>query len=221
MAPTVWETRGVRLLAVLALGACGGATRGASNSTQPPYLSLFSRGRSWTLPIETVDGLQRGEQYVVTKTGRATLSCTVAEVKQIANADVARVTCAKPHDSLLIVGWWVSTQAGLYHPALPIDDADDLSLFGDIDLLLPARPTEYEHTEAVDGVQHAVESFRHGSDWCARDTMVAAQERRHYTLCFGEHGVTGGGDLAVDGGEWHRTTFGAVPVDAADPTLEE
>ncbi len=211
----------MRWLAALGLFACGGTAQPrASSTTQPPYLALFERGRRWTLPIETTDGHLRGDDFVTTGTQRGSLACEVAEVKQVGDANVARLDCAKPYNGLLVVGWWVATPAGLYHPALPIDDADELSLFGDIDLLLPARPTDYEHTVAADGVQHAVEAFRHRESWCGRDTMVAAQERRHYTVCFAASGITGGGDLVVAGGEWHRTSFGVAPVDAADPTEE-
>lgn len=209
----------MRWPAALALAACGGAERPRASSTEPPYLGLFERGRSWTLPIEITSGQVRGEEYVATTTQRGSLACNVAEVKRVGDGSVARVDCATPYEGLLLVGWWVATPAGLYHPALPIDDPDELSLLGDIDLLLPARPTDYEHTIAADGVQHAVEAFRHGESWCGRDTMVGAQERRHYTVCFGAPGITGGGDLVVAGDEWHRTSFGAAPVDTADPTL--
>lgn len=215
---TVWETAGVRLLAVLALAACGGAKPVASEPSQPPYLTLFERGRQWSLPIVTVSGDHRGEAWVETGTERGTLRCEVSEVKSIADATVSRVSCAPPHAGLLVVGWWVATPAGIYHPALPVDDADELALLGEDDLLLTAKPKEREHSSATTGMQHAVEAFPHQDSWCVRDAIVTEEDRRHMTLCFGGAGVTGGGDLVASGTTWKRTTFGAVPDDPDDPT---
>jgi len=86
---------------------------------------------------------------------------------------------------------------------------------------MTAKPKEREHTAASGGLQHAIEAFSHGANWCARDTTAAQDDRRHYTLCIGPSGVTGGGELVVTGSDhrWHRTTFGSVPDDPDDPTL--
>ena len=202
-----------------AIAACGGSTKSAQPSTStPPYLSLFERGRAWSLPIESVHGELRGDAWVPAKTERGTLACQVAEVKQVGDADVSRISCSAPHAGLLVVGTWVATPAGLYHPLLPDDDPDELALLGEDDLLITKKPTEREHSQVMQGVEHGVEVFAYKGSWCVRDTTASATDRRHYTLCMNERGVTGGGELVVSGTEWHRARFGEVDIDPSDPT---
>jgi len=221
MPPTVWETAGVRCLAALALVACSGAVKPASSGpSQPPYLALLQQGQRWSLPIETINGEHRGDAWVATSTERGTLSCEVAEVKAVADATSSRVQCAPPYAGLLVVGYWVATPTGLYHPALSVDDADELALLGENDLLLTAKPTEREHSQAATGMQHAIEAFRYQRSWCMRDAVMTEEDRRHFTLCVDAPGITGGGELVVNGNEhsWHRSTFGTVVEDPDDPT---
>lgn len=222
MLPTVWETARVRCLVVLALAACGGAPKPASSeSSKPPYSALFERGYLWTLPIETISGEHRGDAWVVTGKEGHELRCTVAEVKTVGDSTVSRVQCEPPYAGLLVVGWWVATPAGLYHSPLPIDDADELALLGEDDLLLAAKPKEREHSQASTGVQHAIEAFQFKRSWCVRDTIATDEDRRHFALCFSAAGVTGGGELVTSDSDrrWHRTTFGKVAEDPDDPTL--
>jgi hypothetical protein len=219
-ADELWETRAMRSPALLALAACGGTAKPSpAGTSQPPYLALFERGRAWSLPGETVTGERQGEAWPAKDTRRGNVECSVAEVKPIADATVARLQCAPPNAGLLVVGAWVATPAGLYHPALPIDDPDELALLGDEDLLITAKAKEREHSQASDGMQHTIEAFSHDRSWCVRDSTVVDPERRHYTLCFGPGGITGGGELVVGERSWHRTTFGSVPADPDDPTL--
>ncbi|HEY5920435.1 MAG TPA: hypothetical protein VIV11_02135 [Kofleriaceae bacterium] len=212
----------MRLVALALLAACGAAAKPSPSSTRgPPYLVLFESGRTWTLPITTVTGERRGDAWVATSTQSGTLACEVAGVKPVGDATVSRVSCAAPYAGLLVVGGWVATPAGLYHPALPIDDVDELALLGDEELLITARARDREHSQATGGMQHSIQAFPHERSWCVRDTTSVADERRVYTLCFSEAGVTGGGELVITGADrrWHRTTFGSVAEDADDPTL--
>ena len=193
----------VRAAAVLCLSACH-APAPRSETKRPPYLALFERGRRWSLPIESA-------------AERGTLHCEVAEVKQVGDGTVARVTCAKPHAALLIVGTWVATPTGLYHPLLPIDDPDELALLGEDDLLLASHPKERQHSHVIAGAQDSIEAFTFHASWCVRDTTAAQSDRRSYTLCFDATGMTGGDELVIVGGQAeHRTRFGAAPPVEAD-----
>ncbi|HEX5064152.1 MAG TPA: hypothetical protein VFV99_32475 [Kofleriaceae bacterium] len=211
----------MRCLVVLALAACGGTPKPASTeSGRPPYLALLQHGQRWSLPIETVNGEHRGDAWAATSTERGALTCEVADVKTIADATMSHVQCAPPYAGLLVVGYWVATPAGLYHPALPVDDVDELTLLGENDLLLTAKPKEREHSQATAGMQHAIEAFRFKQSWCMRDAVVTEEDRRHFTLCVDGSGMTGGGELVVSGTDhsWHRSTFGVVADDPDDPT---
>jgi hypothetical protein len=185
----------------------------------PPYLALFERGRSWTLPIEVASGTHP-DAFVLAKTERGSVSCAVADVRRIGDANVARLACAKPHDDLSIAGSWVAEPAGLYHPAIPIDQPDDLATLGDDDLLLQATPAERAHNHADEGTQQSIEAFPFARAWCVRETTIAGEDRRSYALCFDSGGVTGGTDLVVVAADatWRRATFGKAPPDPDDPT---
>src|SRR5262249_48435010 len=129
-----------------------------------------------------------------------------------------RVRCAEPHAGLLVVGNWVETPAGLYHPALPIDDPDELALLGEDDLLLSAVAKERQHSHAEAGAQDTIEAFTFRGSWCGRDPIASETDRRAFTLCFDGRTVTGGGELVITGTTWHREQFGAAPPDPDDPT---
>lgn len=206
---------------MLVVTACGAsASRAPASSGPPAYLVLFERGRSWTLSIETTHGRKQGERFAASSSERGNVTCEVSEVKQIGDANVARVSCKPPHAGLLVVGTWVATPAGLYHPALPIDDADELAMLGEDDLLLSAKPRDREHSHALGDAQDSVEAFSFKRSWCVRNTITTESDRRAYTLCFDATGVTGGGEVIIVGADstWHRTHFGAAPPDPDDPT---
>jgi hypothetical protein len=208
------------LAAVLVLVACGGKAKPVPRGPEgPPYLALFERGRSWSLPAEVVHGERRGDAYVAKSTERGDVRCDVADVKQVGHSKVSRIECAPPYAGLLIVGTWVATPAGLYHPPLPVDDADELAVGSD-DLLLTAKPQERGHIAASGAMQHSMQAFANGDSWCAGETFAAQEERRSYLLCLGAAGITGGSELVMSGDthQWHRMKFGAAPDDSGDPT---
>lgn len=186
----------MKSLSVLcALAACHSQPRAVT--TRTPYLALFERGKSWTLP---------------TTTG-GSVTCQVAEVKQVGDANVSRLRCNPA--SLLISGDWVATPAGLYHPLVPIDEPDELALLTEDDLLLTANAAEREHEHVVQGAQSTIHAFMHRGSWCVRETMVLGHQERSYTLCFNAQGISGGDEVIV-GDEPTTTTFGDAPIREAN-----
>jgi hypothetical protein len=139
------------------------------------------------------------------------VTCRVANVKPVGDATVSRLTCDEPNAGLLVVGTWVATPAGLYHPLLPVDDPDELALLGEDDLLLAANAAERSHDHVVEGTQIASEAFIYRSSWCVRETTTAGGDGRSYTLCFDGNGITGGGESITSAGATQSATFGAVP----------
>ena len=185
----------MKLVLVALVAGCHTSTP-RPDTSGPPYLALFERGRHWTLPIESE---------------RRTVTCEVADVNPLGNSTVARVRCAKPYAGLLVAGTWVATPAGLYHPLLPVDDPDDLALLGEDDLLIAARPHEREHSHVIDGAQESIEAFAFDRSWCVRDLTATAADRRGFTLCFDASGITGGDELVIVDGRPQRTRFGVAP----------
>jgi hypothetical protein len=159
-------------------------------STRTPYVALFDQGKTWTLDK---------------------VACRVAQVKPVGDATVAHIACDPPNAGLLVVGTWVATPAGLYHPLLPIDDPDELALLGEDDLLLGAIAAERSHDHVVGGTQIETDAFVYRSSWCVRETTTAGSDSRSYTLCFDGNGITGGGETVTSAGATQSATFGAVP----------
>jgi hypothetical protein len=191
---------------VLVAAACACRTPRAPSPPLPdttPYLALFERGHTFSLAA---------------REGPATTNvrCTVASVAQVGDANVSRLSCTPPHDSLLVNGTWVATPAGLYHPYLPIDSPDDLALLGDDDLLITTRPRERVHAHGVDGTSELVEAFGHAGSWCVRQTTSARDDMRSFSLCFDGRTVTGGSELVRTGGQSQRIDFGNAPPDHDD-----
>jgi hypothetical protein len=190
---------------VFALLACRhGRPPDAPLPDRTPYLFLFEAGRTWTLPAEQIATAGGATQ-------RTSVTCKVAESKQVGDATVSRIACDPPHAGLLVAGTWVSTPAGLFHPYLPVDDPDELALLGDDDLLIGAIPKEREHSHALDQTQESIEAFGHAGSWCVRQTTSAAADRRAFALCFDGRAVTGGSDLVVGDGVWQQVRFGNAP----------
>ena len=169
---------------------------------------LFEQGRTFTLPAKMT------ASSGAPSSGRA--SCTVAEVKQIADATVSRISCAAPHQGLLIAGTWVATPAGLYHPYLPVDDPDELTLLGEDELLIAAKPAERDHSHTSGETVDSIEAFEQGSSWCVRHTTVAGADRRRFAACFDGTTLTGASDLVGSGADWQRVELGAAPQDEAE-----
>jgi hypothetical protein len=195
---------------VLVAAACACRTPRAPSPPRPattPYLALFERGHTFSLSVR--------EGSVA-----STLRCTVASVSQVGDANVSRLSCAPPHESLLINGTWVATPAGLYHPHLPVDAPDDLALLGDDDLLITTRPRERVHAHGVGGTSELVETFGHAGSWCVRQTTSARDDMRSFTLCFDGRTVTGGSDLVRAGGQTQHIDFGDAPPQADDSEPE-
>lgn len=189
------------LAAVLSTAACGGArTSSKPAPAQTPYLALFELGRTWSLPATSEPGGAKG-----------TVTCKVAEVKPVGDANVSRLACDPPFNGLLVVGTWVATPAGLYHPYLPVDDPDELALLGEDDLLITRIPKESEHAHAMGHAALATEAFILDGSWCVRSTTTSGAEKRAYTLCFDAAGVTGGGELVASDGQTQRVSFGRSP----------
>ena len=212
-----------RIVALGLLAACGSSSPPVVANAAvkgPPYLALFERGRAWTLPIEVTSG-RKPDAFVVDHTDRGQVRCAVADVRRVGDANVAKLACGEPYKDLSIAGTWVAEPAGLYHPAIPIDEPDDLSTLTDDDLLLNAAPAERAHSHALEaGAQQSVEAFAFDHAWCVRETTSAGADRRAYTLCFDAGGLTGGSDIMIVGADatWRRATFGKVPADPDDPT---
>lgn len=164
----------------------------AAPSTRTPYLALFETGKTWTLDKVT---------------------CRVAQVKPVGDATVAHLTCDPPNAGLLVVGTWVATPAGLYHPLIPVDDPDELALLGEDDLLLSANAVEHSHDRVIDGAHVANEAFIYEGSWCVRETTTAGADSRSFTLCFDGKGITGGAETVVSAGATQSATFGSVPAE--------
>lgn len=169
---------------------------------------LFERGKTFTLPANMT------ASRAAPSSSRA--SCRVAEVKQVADATVSRISCAAPHQGLLIAGTWVATPAGLYHPYLPVDDPDELTLLGEDELLIAAKPAERDHSHTSGQTVEDIEAFEQGASWCVRHTTAVATDRRQFALCFDGSTVTGATDFVGTGTEWQRVEIGAAPHDEAD-----
>jgi hypothetical protein len=190
------------------LAACASAAHRARPPARTPYLMLFEQGRSFQLPAK--------QSSSTGSTSSATATCSIAEVKQIADATVSRISCAAPHQALLIAGTWVATPAGLYHPYLPVDDPDELTMLGDDDLLIAAIPAERDHSHTTGQTDESIEAFEQAASWCVRHTTTAGTDRRRFALCFDGSTVTGATDLVATGADWQRVELGAAPQDDDD-----
>jgi hypothetical protein len=220
----------VHRLALLVVVGCSAPAKpvaAAATPSGPPYLALFDDGHAWSLPIAVASGHMQPEfKHDAASTG--TLTCTTSDVHRVGDATVAKLGCAKPFDDLLIIGTWVASPAGLFHPALPIDGPDDLVMLGENDLLINVAPRERQHSHALEGSpdapvaapQEEIESWKHDKGWCVKDSTTADPDRRSFTICFDGTGIAGGADLVITGPEksWHRSIFGAAPHDLNDPT---
>jgi hypothetical protein len=169
---------------------------------------LFDQGRTFTLAAKQTSS--KGPA------ASGTARCTVAEVKPLADATVSRISCTPPHQALLIAGTWVATPAGLYHPYLPVDDPDELTLLGDDELLIAAIPAERDHAHTTGQTDESIEALEYEGSWCVRHTTTAGQDRRTFALCFDGTQVTGASDFVATEAGWQRVELGAAPQDDSD-----
>ena len=167
----------------------------------PPYLAIFGAGRAWTL-----------------RAGGDAAECRVASVTRLGDANLSRVQCAKPHDDLGIVGWWVSSPAGLYHPYSQPENPDELAALGDDDLLLNVRPEERHHEVTLGETHETLDAVPFGRGWCVSTETTNAGARRAWTLCLDDTGIVGVADVVDMGSGATSARFGALPApDEAAP----
>src|SRR5262249_35357455 len=131
------------LLGLIACAACQPAPVAAPvKPSEPPYLSLFQLDRAWSLPAEVSNGHRDGASFVPEHPAHGFVACKVNSVRPLGDAKVARLTCEPPLSDVLVAGTWVSTPAGLFHPAIPLDDPDDVANLDEMDLMISATPVE-------------------------------------------------------------------------------
>jgi hypothetical protein len=166
----------------------------------PPYLAMFHAGASWRLRAGTADAI----------------TCSIATVTRLGDSTVSRLTCAKPHDDLGIVGWWVAAPAGLYHPATAPESPDDLAALTEDDLLITAKAGERHHAVALGDTHELIDAIPFGHGWCASTETTNGADRRAWTLCVDDTGIVGVADVvAAPGAATASARFGALPSDDA------
>ncbi len=208
------------LLAAVAASCRQPPPAAPAKPTGPPYVALFQLDRAWSLPVEVAAGHKQGSSYALEHSARGSLNCKVSSVRTFGDATVAHVACDPPMADLLAAGTWVQTPAGLFHPVLPMDDAEDIANLGDEDMLIAAIPVERHHDHAIDQTKFASDAFELAAGWCIREISSGGDTRRGFTLCFDASGVTGGDDLLIAGEQWRRSRFGQPVPDPEDPTGE-
>jgi hypothetical protein len=209
---------GICLFAVV---ACKTAAPVAPRPAGPPYSPLFQLDRAWSLPAEIETGHKQGERYVIDHAARGVLNCKTGNVRAVGEATLAHLACDPPLSDVLAAGTWVSTPTGLFHPSVPIEDAEDVSNLGEGDLMIAATPAERHHARVVSRMEETTDAFEFGGGWCVRDRSSAtAEARREFTLCFDGNAVTGGEDLLVLAGQWRRSRYGQAPSAPDAPITE-
>lgn len=183
----------MKVAVLVALAGCGAHTD-APHTSVPPYLALFGAGRAWTL-----------------RAGRDAAECRVAAVSRLGDASLAHVVCAKPHDDLAIVGWWVAAPAGLYHPYTQPETEDELAALSEDDLLLNARPAERHHAVSLGPTRETLDAVPFGRGWCVSTETSAAGARRAWTLCLDDTGLVGVADVVDMGSGATTIELGALP----------
>ncbi|HEX4451566.1 MAG TPA: hypothetical protein VH143_11880 [Kofleriaceae bacterium] len=184
------------LLAVAVLG-CGARADHPEPIGGPPYLGIFGSGKAWTLA--TSDGMERA-------------ACRIAAQNRLGDATVAHLQCAKPHDDLGVVGWWVASPAGLYHPATQPENPDELAGLSEDDLLINARASERHHEVNLGAAHETIDAERFERGWCVSSATAASGARREWTLCFDDRGIIGVADLVDFGSGAAAIRFGALPA---------
>jgi hypothetical protein len=189
-------------VAWLVLTACGPHASRPSHGG-PPYLAMFRAGASWTLRAGTPGAVDA-------------VTCSIATVTRLGDSTVSRLTCAKPHDDLGIVGWWVAAPAGLYHPATAPENPDDLAALTEDDLLINAHADERHHAVALGDTHEMIDAIPFGHGWCTSTETTNGADRRAWTLCVDDTGIVGVADIvAAPGAATASARFGALPTDDA------
>jgi hypothetical protein len=159
---------------------------------------MFGAGRSWTL-----------------RAGSDAAECQIAAVTRLGDASVAHVRCAKPHDDLGIVGWWVASPTGLFHPYTQPENEDELAALSEDDLLLNARPEERHHEVSLGETHETFDAVPFGRGWCVSSETRAPGARRAWTLCLDDSGIVGVVDLVDMGSGVSAAQFGSLPAPGA------
>ena len=187
----------MRFLLAIAIVGCGARADHPKPIDGPPYLGIFGPGKAWTL--KTSDGMEIVE-------------CRIAAQNRLGDATVAHLQCAKPHDDLGVVGWWVASPAGLYHPATQPENPDELAGLSEDDLLINAQAEERHHEVNLGAAHETIEAERFEHGWCVTAATAASSARREWTLCFDDRGITGVADLVDFGSGATAIRFGALPA---------
>jgi hypothetical protein len=162
---------------------------------------MFSKGRTWTLHL-----------------GAAAAECRVVAVSRLGDSSLAHVRCARPHDDLGIVGWWVAAPAGLYHPYTQPESPDELAALSEDDLLLNAQPAERHHEVSLGETHEALDAVPFGKGWCISTETTTGAARRAWMLCLDDTGIVGISDLVDMGSGATSARFGSLPVETgSDP----
>jgi hypothetical protein len=185
----------VKLATLLVVLAGCGSHAEHPHADGPPYLAMFGPGHSWTL-----------------RAGSDAAECHVSTANRLGDATLSRIQCAKPHDDLGIVGWWVASPAGLYHPYTQPENPDELAALGEDDLLLNVRPTERHHEVTLDETHETLDAVQFGRGWCISTETANAGARRAWTLCLDDSGIVGVADLVDMGSGATSARFGALPA---------
>lgn len=210
------------MLGLLVCAACTPAPVAApAKPSGPPYLALFQLDRAWSLPAQVANGHKDGASFVSEHAARGFVACKVNSLRTVGEAQIAHLTCEPPLSDVLVAGTWVSTPAGLFHPAIPLDDADDLANLDDMDLMIAATPAERHQAHTIADAHVVTDAFEFGAGWCVRDRTAAATARRGFTLCFDASGITGGDDVVMIGPQWRRSQFGQVPPPDPDDPINQ
>jgi hypothetical protein len=158
---------------------------------------MFAKGRTWTLGV-----------------GTTAAECRVAAVNRLGDSTLAHVRCAKPHDDLGIVGWWVAAPAGLYHPYTQPESPDELAALSEDDLLLNAVPAERHHEVSLGETHEALDAVPFGKGWCISTETATGAARRAWTLCLDDTGIVGTSDLVDMGSGATSARFGSLPAES-------
>ncbi|MFT3693464.1 MAG: hypothetical protein QM831_10020 [Kofleriaceae bacterium] len=222
----------MKLVVMIAVTACGSPQPAPKSAhyAGKPWLKLVEPDNAWSLPIVEASGHFGDHGLATDKHDKGTVRCTTGKLDRIGEAVVAHVKCDKPYEALSISGQWVQQPNGLYHPLIPITQADDLSTLMDDDLLLLDPPHERDSTHSTDSSVHRVEAMRGDGDaWCVADKTSAVGlrpaefgDRRAFILCMSaDKGIVSASEFETNASDktWHSVQIGDHPmIDMDDPT---
>ena len=218
----------MRLAWIVAAVACSAATapiapianRPLPRTPGEPFVGLFDRGRTWTLPIEVASG-HHGDQHVeLDRVERAVAQCTVTAARTIDGAAVAAIACAAPFDELPPTGTWIATRDGVYRShGEPPDDASSLAFATEGKPWLATPPAESSDSGNGEESDWERATIRFERGWCVRDNVGLDGDRHDETTCIERDGLVGGTTVRIGiDWKWTRAIYGAAPRDPRDYT---